>query len=228
MSPVKLQICLIKNHFLCFFSDILDNLYIHSHKMPKKKQQKSWQHFWLHEDEVPEGTAMCILSNKIFGSRELRKVTYPFRSNCPLEFCKCAIAWYTSCRAWDFVSFSSIHLPICRSNQFMWIRECRYFTGESHWTYKKILGPRRIAAGFPRKQLYWRYSVIPSPRVHRWTWNLSPVHQKKKHWDWDGHSTEKNGHPAKRTVGSQKKMEILVHDFPVWPNFLNKDPVMIP
>lgn len=179
MSPVKLQICLIKNHFLCFFSDILDNLYIHSHKMPKKNQQKSWQHFWLHEDEVPEGTAMCILSNKIFGSRELRKVTYPFRSNCPLEFCKCAIAWYTSCRAWDFVSFSSIHLPICRSNQFMWIRECRYFTGESHWKYKKILGPRRIAAGFPRKQLYWRYSVIPSPRVHRWTWNLSPVHQKK-------------------------------------------------
>ena len=128
--------------------------------MPTKMPQKSWQHFWLHEDEFPEGTAMCILSNKIFGSRELRKVTYPFRSNCPLEFCKCAIAWYTSCGLEilflfsvkvEFLSFNSgpkkrhvakahIHnFPtqafICRSVDQ--INSCEsvnvvYFTGENH------------------------------------------------------------------------------------------------
>ena len=94
---MKLQICLIKNHFLCFLRDILI-IYIF---IPTKCQQKANKNlgsiFGCIFDEFPEGTAMCILSNKIFGSRELRKVTYPFRSNCPLEFCKCAIAWYTSC-----------------------------------------------------------------------------------------------------------------------------------
>lgn len=47
-----------------------------------------------------------------------------------------------------------------------------------------------------KNKLYWRYFVIPSPRVHHGTWNPSPVHQKKRHRGLDGHSTEKEWAPC--------------------------------